>query len=144
MDDKYEKLLENLLNDEEETTDIVETSSMPTDITFSGKLVDATNDDELTAMVLISALEDKDRADDLYDVFKTSVELSKDRSDSSKEALTAMVQARINATANLVKILDIRSKRKQTSGNNFLNLNISPRKADIDLKNITDNLKDYE
>ena len=131
---------------EEDTKEIVEASSnLPTEINFKGNIVDTTDDDELTAMVLLSALEDKERADDLYDIFKLNVEMSKDRSDSSKEALTAAVETRVNATTNLVKILDIRSKRKQQmSGNNFLNLQISSKEAGIDLKNIKDNLEGFE
>jgi predicted nucleotidyltransferase component of viral defense system len=131
---------------EEENKEVVKVSSnLPTEISFRGNLVDTTDDDELTAMILLSALEDKEKADDLYDIFKLNVEMSKDRSDSSKEALTSAVETRVNATTNLVKILDIRSKRKQQmSGNNFLNLQISSKEAGIDLKNIKDNLEGFE
>lgn len=131
---------------EEETKEVVEVkTNLPTEINFKGNVVDTTNDDELTAMILLSALEDKERADDLYDIFKLNIEISRDRSDSSKEALTSAVETRVNATTNLVKILDIKSKRKQQmAGNNFLNLQISSKDAGINLKNVKDKLDDFE
>lgn len=131
---------------EEETKEVVEVkTNLPTEINFKGNVVDTTNDDELTAMILLSALEDKERADDLYDIFKLNIEMSRDRSDSSKEALTSAVETRVNATTNLVKILDIKSKRKQQmAGNNFLNLQISSKDAGINLKNVKDKLDDFE
>jgi predicted nucleotidyltransferase component of viral defense system len=145
MSDEYDDIFKQLV--EEDTKDLEEKkveSTLSTEITFGGKVIDTTNDDELTAMILLSALDDKAKADDLYDVFKTSVELSKDRSDSSKEALTSIIETRVNATTNLVKILDIRSKRKQFANNNFVNFQISPKKVGIDMKNINDNLEDFE
>lgn len=144
MSDEYDDIFKQLVEEEPKEVEEVKINNLPTEISFGGKLVDTTNDDELTAMILLSALDDKEKADDLYDIFKTSVELSKDRSDSSKEALTSAIEARVNATTNLVKILDIRSKRKQATGNNFVNFQISPKKVGIDLKNINDNLEDFE
>lgn len=125
--------------EKKEVSKIKEPKHLSSVIDFNGFKVDTEDDSALLAMVLVSALDDKNKADDLYDVFKTMVEYSKDRSDSSKEALAEMVKARIGATSNLVKILDIKNKSKQ-GGNSLVNLQISPNKAGIDLKNITDNL----
>jgi len=108
-------------------------------IDFNGMKVDTEDDSSLLSMVLVSALEDKSKADDLYDVFKTMVEYNKDKSDSSKEALTSIINARIGATSNLVKILDIKNKSKQ-GGNSLVNLQIAPSKTGINLKNITENM----
>lgn len=146
MSDIIDDILAEFEEENSEGKELIEAkSNLPTEISFRGNLVDTTDDDELAAMILLSALEDKEKADDLYDVFKLNVEMSKDRSDSSKEVLTSAVEARVNATTNLVKILDIRTKRKQqASGNNFLNLQISPKESGINLKNIKDNLEDFE
>lgn len=139
IDDLIKQLDEPEQEEEKKVVAVKEKKNLSSIIDFNGHKVDTEDDASLLAMVLTSALEDKSKADDLYDVFKTMVEYSKDRSDSSKEALTEMVKARIGATTNLVKILDIRSKSKQ-GGNSLVNLQISPTKAGIDLKNITDNL----
>lgn len=139
------KLLKELDDEDMEELEDVGTQiqmvpkNLPSQIAFNGMMVDVDDDSALTTMILTSALEDKKKADDLFDIFETNVVMSKDRSDSSKEALTKAVEIRVQATSNLVKILDIKNKSKQASGG-LVNLQISQSKAGIDLRNITDNL----
>lgn len=138
--------IDNILSElGEEEKEVQPTSkNLPTQIPFNGMLVDVEDDNALTTMILTSALEDKKKADDLFDIFETNISMSRDRSDSSKEALTKAVEIRVQATTNLVKILDVRSKSKQSSGNNFINFQVSPKKAGIDINNIKDNLGEFE
>jgi formate-dependent nitrite reductase cytochrome c552 subunit len=143
--------LDEILSELDEDEEVVEEKSvqtvsnqLPTQIPFNGMMVDVEDDNALTTMILTSALEDKKKADDLFDIFEANVAMSKDRSDSSKEALTKAVEIRVQATTNLVKILDVKSKSKQNTGNNFINFQVSPKKAGIDIKNVKDNLEEFE
>ena len=143
--------LDEILSELDEGEEVVEEKSvqtvsnqLPTQIPFNGMMVDVEDDNALTTMILTSALEDKKKADDLFDIFEANVAMSKDRSDSSKEALTKAVEIRVQATTNLVKILDVKSKSKQNTGNNFINFQVSPKKAGIDIKNVKDNLEEFE
>ena len=140
--DEIDSILSELNEEEKEVQ--ATSKNLPTQIPFNGMLVDVEDDNALTTMILTSALEDKKKADDLFDIFETNISMSRDRSDSSKEALTKAVEIRVQATTNLVKILDVRSKSKQSSGNNFINFQVSPKKAGIDINNIKDNLGEFE
>lgn len=142
--DELDNILNELHEDEEKKEIQTSSKNLPTQIPFNGMLVDVEDDNALTTMILTSALEDKKKADDLFDIFETNIAMSKDRSDSSKEALTRAVEIRVQATANLVKILDVKSKAKQNIGNNFINFQVSPKKVGIDMKNIKDNLEEFE
>ena len=80
--------------EKKEVSKIKEPKHLSSIIDFNGFKVD-TEDDSALLWFWYLLLMTKNKADDLYDVFKTMVEYSKDRSDSSKEALAEMVKARI-------------------------------------------------
>ena len=105
-----------------------------------GKLeIPVDDDDAIMAAGFSSALEDKERSDDLYDYYVSRIEMDKDRSDSVREGLSKAVELRTNTTANLIRLLDLKKKysAKAAQGNSLVSLNLSPRETGIDIKNLT-------
>lgn len=113
-----------------------------TTVNFNGTDIAVDDDDAMMAAVFSSALEDKKRADELYQYFTTRIELDKDRSDSVREGLAKSVELRQTGTSNLIKLLDMRKKysAKAAQGNSLVSLNLSPRETGINIKNLTDEI----
>lgn len=148
--DKIDELLNELMKpdseeevQEENNVSLKKEDYLSTNVEFNNKLVPIEDDDVITAMILKSALEDKMKADDLYSFFELNVATKSDTSTAAKEQMGKALEQRVLSTTNLVKILDIRMKAKQNKNNNNLfNINVSPQKTGINIKNITDNLDD--
>ena len=138
--ESLDALLDNIENPQNEL-EVVD-KSLPTSIQFDGKELDTTDNEQLTTAVLISVLRDKEVADEAYKLFTDRLLYTKDSTDSTKENLVKSIEQRNQASTNLVKILEIKTKAtQQVSGNNFLNIAVPPKKAGIDIDKIMENIK---
>ena len=123
--------------------DVVPTS--PKDVTtvnFNGNEISVDDDDAMLAAVFSTALGDKQKADDLYRVMEDRLNFDKDRSPEAKTVLSDAVAHRINATSNLIKLLELRNKQKAKAiqGNSLVSLNLSPRETGINIDNLADEI----
>ena len=108
-------------------------------VDFKGVPVSIDDEDALMAGVFSTALEDKQKADELYKVMEDRLNFEKDRSPEAKTVLSDAVAHRINATNNLIKLLELRNKQKTKAvqGNSLVSLNLSPRETGINMDKLT-------
>lgn len=113
-----------------------------TTVEFRGVPVSIDDEDALMAGVFSTALEDKAKADELYKVMEDRLNFEKDRSPEAKTVLSEAVGHRINATNNLIKLMELRNKQKQkiAQGNSFVALNLSPRETGINIDRLSDEI----
>ena len=113
-----------------------------TTVNFGGTDISVDDDDAMLAAVFSTALGDKQKADDLYRVMEDRLNFDKDRSPEAKTVLSDAVAHRINATSNLIKLLELRNKQKAKAvqGNSLVSLNLSPRETGINIDNLADEI----
>lgn len=111
-------------------------------VDFKGVPVSIDDEDALMAGVFSTALEDKKKADELYKVMEDRLNFDKDRSPEAKTVLSEAVGHRINATNNLIKLMELRNKQKtkMAQGNSLVSLNLSPRETGININKLTDEI----
>lgn len=109
-------------------------------VNFGGNEVSIDDEDALMAGVFSSALEDKEKADELYKTMEDRLNFDKDRSPEAKTVLSDAVAHRISATNNLIKLLELRNKQKMkmAQGNSLVSLNLSPRETGINIDKLAD------
>lgn len=119
----------------EETKDV-------TTVDFKGVSVSIDDEDALMAGVFSTALEDKAKADELYKIMEDRLNFEKDRSPEAKTVLSDAVAHRINATNNLIKLLELRNKQKMKTaqGNSLVSLNLSPRETGININSLANEI----
>lgn len=120
----------------------VEEKKDVTTVEFKGVPVSIDDEDALMAGVFSTALEDKQKADELYKTMEDRLNFEKDRSPEAKTVLSDAVAHRINATNNLIKLLELRNKQKGrvAQGNSLVSLNLSPRETGINIDKLTDEI----
>lgn len=108
------------------------------------KEIDVMEDEDVMKQILIMTQNDRKMADDLYKVFEQNVKLGMDRSEASKETMAKALELKILASKNLIEMMKVKNSKKD-SGN--VNIGIftpdsamSPKKANIDIQNIKNNL----
>lgn len=108
------------------------------------KDIDVMEDEDVMKQILVMTQNDRKMADDLYKVFEQNVKLGMDRSEASKETMAKALELKILASKNLIDMLKVKNSKKD-SGN--VNIGIftpdsalSPKKANIDIQNIRDNI----
>ena len=113
-----------------------------TTVNFGGTDISVDDDDAMLAAVFSTALGDKQKADDLYRVMEDRLNFDKDRSPEAKTVLSDAVAHRINATSNLIKLLELRNKQKAKAvqGNSLVSLNLSPRETGINIDNLANEI----
>ena len=108
------------------------------------KDIDVMEDEDVMKQILVMTQNDRKMADDLYKVFEQNVKLGMDRSEASKETMAKALELKILASKNLIDMLKVKNSKKD-SGN--VNIGIftpdsalSPKKANIDIQNIRENI----
>jgi len=111
-------------------------------VVFNGRVIDTEDNNSLLSAVLESTFDDKRKADDLYRMFEERLNYNKDNTDASKQALTEAVNARNQASTNLIKLVETKFRYMNKEADPLVNINLSQRRTGIDLNNIEDALKD--
>ena len=112
-----------------------------TTVSFGTTEIDVNDDDAMLAAIFGSALEDKQKADELYDYYVSRIEIDRDRSDSVREGLAKSVELRQSVTGNLIKLLDLKKKySSKNQGGSLVNLQLSPRETSIDINKLADEI----
>ena len=101
-------------------------------------LPDASEEEELMQEVVNMAVEDRKKADDLYNVFVPDVSTGRDRSQASKETMAKAVELKISSAKNIIELLKLKKNdAKNSVGVFFGGETMSGKKAGIDIRNIT-------
>jgi len=130
---------------DEEKTDLeksVEQSVNNTPQKKEDDLPDVSEDDEMMKFVLKTVLEDRSKADDLYNVFLPEVAQGRDRSTASKEAMAKAIELKISAAKNIIEMMKLKKQETRTSVGVFMGDAISSKKAGINIQSIQDELDD--
>lgn len=140
MSDEIDELLNEIVEVDNKKDSKEETKDL-TIVKFGDKEVSIEDEDAMMASIFSSALEDKKKADELYEYYVSRIEMDRDRSDSVREGLAKSVELRQNVTSNLIKLLDIKKKYSlKNSGNSIVNLQLSPRETQIDINKLSDEI----
>lgn len=131
--EELDNMLASIDNKKEEQKNV-------TTINFNGTAVDVNDDDAVIAAIFGSAMEDKSKADELYSYYVSRIEIDKDRSDSVREGLAKSVELRQNVTGNLIRLLDLKKKYNAKSNSSLVNLQLSPRETNIDIRSLADEI----
>jgi len=132
----------NEIDDEEEIDEILEKNEVVVapskDLkNEEKKLPDATEDEELMQSVVNMVMEDRDKADHLYNTFAPEVALGRDRSQASKEAMAKAIELKISSAKNIIELLKLKKGDKTNNVGVFFGETMTGKKAGIDIKNIT-------
>jgi hypothetical protein len=100
---------------------------------------DVTEEEELMKTVVDMVMQDRQKADDLYNVFVPDVSTGRDRSEGSKEAMTKAVELKISAAKNIIELLKLKKNDAKNSVGVFFGETMSGKKAGINIRNITGN-----
>ena len=132
IDDELEKELTEIQNKE-----LAEVKEQCKDI-------DVMEDEDVMKQILIMTQNDRKMADDLYKVFEQNVKLGMDRSEASKETMAKALELKIMASKNLIDMLKVKNSKKDNGNVNIgiftPDSAITPKKANIDIMNIKENL----
>jgi len=100
-------------------------------------LPDATEDEELMQSVVQMVMEDREKADHLYNTFAPEVAMGRDRSQASKEAMSKAIELKISSAKNIKDLLKLKKNEKGNNVGVFFGETMSGKKAGINIKNIT-------
>jgi hypothetical protein len=108
------------------------------------KDIDVMEDEDVMKQILIMTQNDRKMADDLYKVFEQNVKLGMDRSEASKETMAKALELKILASKNLIEMMKVKNSKKDTGNVNIgiftPDSAITPKKANIDITHIKENL----
>lgn len=99
--------------------------------------IDVTEDEELMKTVVDMVMQDRDKADHLYNTFAPEVAMGKDRSQASKEAMSKAVELKISSAKNIIELLKLKKNDAKNSVGVFFGETMSGKKAGINIRNIT-------
>lgn len=100
-------------------------------------LPDATEEEELMQSVVQMAMEDRVKADHLYNTFAPEVAMGRDRSQASKEAMAKAIELKISSAKNIIELIKLKKGDKTNNVGVFFGETMSGKKAGINIKNIT-------
>ena len=98
---------------------------------------DATEEDELMQSVVNMVMQDREKADHLYNTFAPEVAMGRDRSQASKEAMSKAIELKISSAKNIIDLLKLKKNDKGNNVGVFFGETMSGKKAGINIKNIT-------
>jgi len=101
--------------------------------------IDVTEDEELMRTVVDMVMQDRDKADHLYNTFAPEVAMGRDRSEGSKEAMTKAIELKISSAKNIIELLKLKKNDAKNSVGVFFGETMSGKKAGINIRNITGN-----
>ncbi len=99
-------------------------------------LVDASVSSELEQELIKQTLDDREQADQIFNLFFPDLGMGQDRTTASKEAITKALELKIMASRNIIDLLKLRKEANSKVGV-FVNT-IPSKKAGIDIRNIAD------
>lgn len=107
------------------------------DLELTKKELDVTDPDSISEELVDMVKGDREKADQIFDLFFSNLALDKDRTTASKEALTKALELKIEASKNIIELLKIKSKTEENGGKIGLFFGTMPaKKAGFDMDEI--------
>jgi len=136
---KKEEIIDNILSNIEK--DLQKKES--TEVIKKDDKVDVEDPTSIKNAIVKTIEEDRNLADKIINTFMPEIAKGTDRSEASKEALTKALELKITAADKLVRLAELDAKAKEKSSGNvgiFIGQTISPKKANIDIQKIKDEI----
>lgn len=135
MGDEFDEVIEEF-EDEDISDDIEE-------IEEDEKALEEEKSKELTIdnianEIMQMCLDDRAKADEVFDLMKRRIENEGDTSQAAKETLARAVEMRTNSSQNLVELLKIKTNLKKV--NNATQINIGSSESGIKIKGVDTNV----
>jgi hypothetical protein len=103
------------------------------------KELDVTDQDELAEELVNMVKDDRNKADEVFDMYYPKIATDKDRSEASKEGLTKALELKIEASKNIIELMKVKAKAEQSGTNIGIMLSgIPAKKAGIDMNVVRD------
>lgn len=125
MKDEIDNILDSII--EAEDTDIEVKNNTE---------VDASDTDELANEVLRQTIDDRKKADNIFELLEPGIGLGTDKTGASKEALTKALELKIAASRNIIELLKIRKGLVEGNKMGIIFNQVPKAKAGINLDNI--------
>jgi len=134
-----DKDIDDLINELE--IENIETKELKTTESNDVEEVDVTENEELMQEVFNMTIEDRQKADDAYNIFAPVISQGKDHTTASKEAMMKAIELKIASAHNIIEMMKLNKKGEPSVGI-FMNNMIGEKKAGINIKNISDEIDD--
>jgi len=101
------------------------------------KALDVTDQDEISKELVDMVQGDREKADQIFDLFYASLAMNQDHTTASKEALTKSLELKIEASKNIIELLKVKARAEERGGNVGIFLGATPaKKAGFDVNDI--------
>lgn len=130
-----EDSIDKILNELEATGDTKEEKEL---VVAQTKEIDASDTEEIEQALIDQTLDDRKKADQIFDLFYTKLGLDKDRTEGSKEAINKSLELKILASKNMIELLKLKKQTRDAIGV-FVNAQ-SGRKVGIDIDKLQEEI----
>ena len=101
------------------------------------KELDVTDQDEISKELVEMVQGDREKADQIFDLFYSNLALNQDHTTASKEALTKSLELKIEASKNIIELLKVKAKVEERGNNVGVFFGATPaKKAGFDVSEI--------
>ena len=104
-------IIEGIIADEE-LEDDNEISSQDL-VPSTGNALDVTDQDEIAKELVDMVQGDREKADQVFDMFYGNLALGQDQTTASKEALTRSLELKIEASKNIIELLKVKARAQE-------------------------------
>jgi hypothetical protein len=98
--------------------------------------LDVTDPDEISKELVDMVQGDREKADQIFDLFYGNLALNQDNTTASKEALTKSLELKIEASKNIIELLKVKAKAEERGSNVGIFLGQPAKKAGYDMDDI--------
>lgn len=143
MEEEFDEI-EGLLNslDAEDKKEKEGEKKEDTEVAISqAREIDATDTEQVEQALIDQTIEDRKKADKIFELFYADLGFKKDRSQASKEAINKSLELKIMASRNLIELLKLKRESTKNAMGIFINT-VSKNKTGIDLSRIQEELDD--
>lgn len=133
--DELDDILNSIEKSEENEIEVIKTKELSTDTD-----TDVIEFEDLANQVMKFTVDDRKKADSLYELFYTDIAMGRDKTKGSAEAITKAVELKIAAGRNVIDIMRLLKEDKKEGTNVGIFLN--SKKSGINLENVINDIKD--
>jgi GH24 family phage-related lysozyme (muramidase) len=108
--------------------------------------LDVDDETAIATELLKTVNDDRAMADKIFQLFYPEIGSGADKSQASKEALTKALELKIEAAKNIIELLKVKQKAKQSKASLgfFFGDTVSPKKAGINLGSLVNEFDDED
>ncbi|MHA1988996.1 MAG: hypothetical protein ACW98D_20440 [Promethearchaeota archaeon] len=132
--DEIDKILDEVTLPGIEDDNIVSSQDL---VPAEKKKLDVTDQDEIAENLVEMVMDDRKKADEIFDLFYGNLASDTDRTTASKEGLTKSVELKIEASKNIIELLKVKTRAEEqgTKVGVFFG-GVSPKKVGLDVDDI--------